>query len=259
MPRSRCAGWALSVAINLVVVDDYPALCRVAAGAVRDACAALGPAPLAAFAVGATPEGLFRELAKHHCVALSCLHVAQLDEYLGLAESDHRLLAKWLKRDFLDPLEIGADRFIRFDSLAADPARDASRVERSIDARGGLDLAVLGLGPNGHIGFNEPGTPFDAPTRPVELTVDSVSSNAAYWGSRNAVPRRAITLGMSTLGLADRLILLVSGRRKSNILRRTLHGPIDPAVPATMLRTCDRVTVIADSAALGETTATTNE
>ena len=242
--------------MNLVVADDYPDLCRKAAVAVLDACTASGPEPLAVFPVGATPEGMFRELAKHHRAALSRLQVAQLDEYLGLAEADHRLLATWLKRVFLDPLEIAADRLIRFDSLAGDPERDASRVERMIAARGGLDLAVLGLGPNGHIGFNEPGTPFDAPTRPVDLTEESVSSNAAYWGSRDAVPRRAMTLGMSTLGAAERVILLVSGRRKRTILHRTLHGPIGPDVPATMLRTRDRVTVIADRAALGETAAT---
>ena len=245
--------------MNLVIADDYPDLCRRAAIAVRDVCAAPGPAPLAAFPVGATPEGMFRELEDRHRAAFSRLQVAQLDEYLGLAETDHRLLAAWLKRVLLDPLEIGADRFIRFESMAAEPERDASRVEDMITARGGLDLAVLGLGPNGHIGFNEPGTPFDAPTRPVDLTEESVSSNATYWGSRNAVPRRAMTLGMSTLGSAGHVILLVSGPRKRKILRRTLHGPIGPDVPATMLRTRDRVTVMVDRAALGVGTATTDK
>ena len=245
--------------MNLVVAVDCPDFSRKAAGAVVDACASCGPAPLAVFPVGATPEGLFRELADRHRAALSGLHVAQLDEYLGLAATDHRLLATWLKRVFLDPLEIGTDRFIRFESQAADPERDASRVERMIRAHGGIDVAVLGLGPNGHIGFNEPGTPFDAPTRPVDLTEDSVSSNAGYWGSRDAVPRRAMTLGMSTLGCADHVILLVSGARKRKILRRTLHGPVNPDVPATMLRTRERVTVIADHCALGETATTTRE
>ena len=243
--------------MNLIVADDYPELCRSAAVAVLDACTASGPEPLAVFPVGATPTGMFRELAEHHRAAFARLHVVQLDEYLGLAEADRRLLATWLRRVLLDPLEIGADRFIRFESLAADPERDASRVERMIAARGGLDLAVLGLGPNGHIGFNEPGTPFDAPTRPIDLTEESLSSNAAYWGSRDAVPRRAMTLGMSTLGAAERVILLVSGRRKREVLRRTLHGPIGPDVPATMLRTRDRVTVMVDRDALGETAATT--
>ena len=238
--------------MNLVVANDYPDLSRKAAVAVLDACAASGPEPLAAFPVGATPEGMFRELADRRRSAFSRLQVVQLDEYLGLAETDHRLLATWLKRVLLDPLEIGADRFIRFGSMAADPERDASRVERMITAHGGLDLAVLGLGPNGHIGFNEPGTPFDAPTRPVDLTEESVSSNAAYWGSADAVPRRAMTLGMSTLGAAGRVILLVSGERKRSILRRTLHGPIGPDVPATMLRNRNRVTIMVDRAALGE-------
>ena len=240
--------------MDLIVADDYPDLCRKAAVAVRDACAASGPAPLASFPVGATPDGMYRELADRYRAAFSRLRVAQLDEYLGLADSDDRLLATWLKRVLLDPLEIGPNRFIRFDSMAADPKSDALRVERTVASRGGLDLAVLGLGPNGHIGFNEPGTPFDAPTRPVDLTEESVSSNAAYWGSRDAVPRRAMTLGMSTLGSAGRVILLVSGRRKRAILQRTLYGPTGPDVPATMLRTRNRVTAIVDHAAMGETT-----
>ena len=145
----------------------------------------------------------------------------------------------------------------RSDSCASRPGprprdREAERMEGEIVARGGIGLAVLGLGPNGHIGFNEPGSPFDAPTRPVRLTAESVASNAAYWGGPEAVPRRAQTLGMALLGAAERAILLVSGVRKRAILRRMLFGPIGPDLPATLLRTMPRVTVIADRDAMAE-------
>ena len=239
--------------MEVVVADDYAALSRRAAEAVVDACAASSRASsLVVPAVGRTTSGLYRELLARHREPLASLEVAQLDEYIGLAETDGRLLASWLRRELLDALGIPPERFLRFASRAASPRREAGRMEGEIVARGGIGLAVLGLGPNGHIGFNEPGSPFDAPTRPVLLTAESVASNAAYWGGPEAVPRRAQTLGMALLGAAERAILLVSGVRKRAILRRTLFGPIGPDLPATLLRTMPRVTVIADRDAMAE-------
>ena len=100
----------------------------------------------------------------------------------------------------------------------------------------GIDLAILGLGPNGHLGFNEPGSAFDSAARVVTLTPESITSNAVYWGSEADVPRRAYTLGLGTLAMAKSSILLVSGAHKAGILRRTLLDPPSPAVPATALR-----------------------
>lgn len=113
----------------------------------------------------------------------------------------------------------------------------------------GIDVAILGLGPNGHIGFNEPGSIFNSPTRLIELTPKSIRSNAAYWGE-GRVPPFAFSLGLGTLARARRTLLLVSGERKADILAETLNGPISPTVPATYLRALSGAVVIADQLAL---------
>ena len=142
------------------------------------------------------------------------------------------------------------DRLVRFHANASDPNADCRDFESHLAGWGGIDLAVLGLGPNGHLGFNEPPSPADAPTRVVELTAESLESNAPYWNGLE-VPRRAITAGMDLILASRRVLLLVSGEHKRGILRRTLLGPITPDVPASLLRHAN-LTVIADRAAWGE-------
>ena len=117
-------------------------------------------------------------------------------------------------------------------------------------ARSGVDLAVLGLGPNGHLGFNEPPSGRDAPTRVVELAPESIRSNARYWGSEDDVPRRAVTAGMSVLMAARTVILVVAGASKRAILREVLEGPVTERVPASFLQRHPRAVVLADRAAL---------
>ena len=134
---------------------------------------------------------------------------------------------------------------------APDPEGACRAYDRALQAAGGFDLAVLGLGPNGHLGFNEPPCGREAPTRVVSLTPQSVESNARYWGGPEQVPRRALTAGMAVLLTARRILLLAAGESKADILRRTLEGPINPDVPASYLQTVPGVTVIADRAAAG--------
>ena len=111
--------------------------------------------------------------------------------------------------------------------------------------------AVVGLGPNGHLGFNEPGSPFDSRARQVPLTPESIRSNAAYWGSEADVPATAFTLGLGTLLASRKLVLIASGAAKRDILARTIDGGISPEVPATLLRRHPDSLAIADRAALG--------
>src|SRR5205807_8145018 len=114
---------------------------------------------------------------------------------------------------------------------------------------GGYDLSVLGLGPNGHLGFNEPPCDAEVPTRMVELTEASIESNTHYWGGRERVPRRAVTAGMAQLLAARQTLLVVSGAHKREILLRAVIGPITPDVPASYLQQVANVTVLADRAA----------
>jgi len=122
----------------------------------------------------------------------------------------------------------------------------------AVEAAGGIDLCILGLGPNGHLGYNEPPCKADAKTRVLPLTESSLNTAAHYWNGRYPVPKQALTCGMDILLGATKILLLVSGANKADILRRTLLEPGNPEVPASHLhRVAEKVTVIADGAALG--------
>lgn len=238
--------------MRVVEVADEAALAADAAAVVVDQLRRK-PDSLLVVPTGATPLGMFRRLvaaAREGAVDFGRCRFAILDEYAGIAPGDRRSLEGWLRRELLDAIGIDDAQVIAFD-LSADPPIAAARVEAALAAAGGIDLAILGLGPNGHLGFNEPGSPFDSRARLIALTPESIRSNAAYWGSESDVPREGLTLGLGTLQSARRLVLIVSGARKRDILAATLEGPVGPHLPATLLRRHPDATVIADRAALG--------
>ena len=227
---------------------------EVARGAADDAAQVMRSEPRAAvmFAVGESPIGLYMDLAARRrsgTLDMSRIRAVQLDEYLGIAAEDERSFFGWLERDALVPLGIARDRTIVLRGDAPDPAVECARYDRAVAQAGGIDLAILGLGQNGHLGFNEPPSDASAPTRVVDLAADTIDANARYWGGRDRVPRRAITAGMRVVLAARRMILVVTGGSKHEILHRTLEGEIGPDVPASYLRTIDGVSVYCDRAA----------
>jgi glucosamine-6-phosphate deaminase len=206
-------------------------------------------------ATGETPMGLYREFASRpNRPDTSRVRIFQLDEYLGLGPDDPRSLYGWMDRMLLKPLGIPSRNIVRLPGETPDPADACRRYEALIGKASGLDLAILGLGPNGHVGFNEPPSGPDSRTRPVDLAEESVGSNARYWGGRAHVPRRAMTAGMDVLLAARRILLVVAGAHKRSVLRRMLQEPVTPDLPASYLRVARDATVLADEAALGEPT-----
>jgi glucosamine-6-phosphate deaminase len=197
-------------------------------------------------ATGQSPLGTYREVASRVAAGeLDASNVTpfQLDEYVDLEPGDRRSLGRWALETFVRPLRIPDPRFVRLplggpEALAAFDAR--------VSEEGGFDLAILGIGANGHIGFNEPPSDAAAPSRVVELSPASIASNAAYWGEGD-VPERAVTIGMAPLLAARTILLVVSGASKCEILRRALDGPVTPSVPASYLRRAGRVVVVADA------------
>ena len=217
------------------------------------AVVAAKPTAAVVLATGDTPMGAYRVLATRHAARrfdASALRAFQLDAYLDLAPDDSRSLYGWLAQSFLQPLGVPPAHVVRLPGDAPDPQAVCRAYDDAVDAVGGFDLSILGLGPNGHLGFNEPPSAADLPTRVVTLTEASIQSNARYWGGRDRVPLQALTCGMKQLLAARQTILVVSGARKRDILRQTLHGPITPEVPASLLRLAPNVTVIADRDAL---------
>lgn len=202
--------------------------------------------PLVTLPTGLTPLGFYEELVTNHAHKRDLweqLRFIALDEYVGLSAGDERLFAAWLARIVLDPL--GIQNRILFDS-AADPESEATRIQNILEREGPLDIAVLGLGANGHIGFNEPGTAFTRQTHVMTLTPDSVQSNARYWGGADRVPQQGITLGLHDMAQAHHTILLVKGAGKADILKQSLQSPVTPEIPATYLQNIKNVTIIAD-------------
>jgi glucosamine-6-phosphate deaminase len=237
---------------SVLVLDDYGALSRAAADLVSDVVAEM-PSASVVFATGDTPMGLYGELARRRDVGAfdaSSLHAYQLDEYAGMQAADPRSLFGWMTRSLVEPLGIPPEHVVRLpNSDGLDEALSAH--DREVAARGGFDLAVLGIGENGHLGFNEPPSDPGAPTREVRLSPQTIRANRRYWGDGMAVPDRAITTGMKTLLASRRILLVASGARKREIVHRALHGPVTPEVPASYLRHADDVTVLLDRDAWG--------
>jgi glucosamine-6-phosphate deaminase len=237
--------------MELSIVDDYDALSRAGARWLIEAIREQPDAALVA-ATGHTPMGMYIELAQRRLrdpFDTSQLRVFQLDAYVGLAPNDHRALFNWTRRSFIEPLRIAEANVVRLAGDASDLWEACRCYEAAVYEVGGFDVSILGLGPNGHLGFNEPPSPPDAPTRVVDLTPESIESNARYWGGEEQVPRQALTCGMDLLLAARQTLLVVSGAHKHKILHRTLEGSQTPDVPASYLQSALNVTVLVDRAA----------
>jgi len=192
-------------------------------------------------ATGGTMLGLYRELARlvrAEGLRLDHLRTFNLDEYVGLDAGDPRGFAAFVRRHLFDPLGFSPERARIPDAglAARDPERAARVWEETLAAAGGIDLQLLGVGRNGHIAFNEPGSAPDSRTRVVELHPWTREDAVAIFGHLERVPRRALTAGVGTILDARALRVLAFGNAKSRVLRAVLRGPIHPDVPASLVR-----------------------
>lgn len=238
--------------IRVESCDTYQSMSMQAADAFADAIKAKPDATILV-ATGNTPMGMYAELglrSRRGDIDASQLRLFQLDEYLGCGPDDSRSLFGWMLHSFVEPLGVPMSQVVRLSGEAADPNAECRAFERRVKEEGGIDIAILGLGPNGHLGFNEPPSPPDSQTRVIELTSESIESNSVYWGSAHLVPREAMTAGMALILEARRIFLLVSGVHKHTILSDTLNRPPIAATPSTLLQRAQDVTVFADMAAL---------
>jgi glucosamine-6-phosphate deaminase len=231
------------------VVADANALSTQAADLVAQTIEHL-PDAAVCLPTGSTPLGMFDALAARAArgeVDFSRINLYCLDEYVGVDRHDPNSLTRWLWSAFVTCAGVDPQRVHFLPTMAEDPGEAAAAFDQALVRRGGLDLAVLGLGPNGHIGYNEPGSSADSRTRVVELTPESVRQASAYWSNNVEVPSVAITLGVGTILEAKRIILIVSGEAKAAILRRALEDQPSNDVPASWLRLAGpRLHVIAD-------------
>jgi glucosamine-6-phosphate deaminase len=209
------------------------------------------PSAVVALPTGTTPLGLYGRLlalARSGSVALAAARYFNLDEYVGIAPADPHSFAAFLRRHFLDPADIPSDHIRTLRGDAADIAAEAAAHDAAVAAQGGLDLAILGLGGNGHIAFNEPGADWSAGTHVVPLTLETRIANAAYFADDFTVPTHGVTMGIGMIRAARRVLLLVSGLAKADALAALLAGRPDPDWPVTALCGHPGLTVVADAA-----------
>jgi glucosamine-6-phosphate deaminase len=239
---------------SILVRRDYDDLSRAGADVVASVVAAR-PDAAVLVATGDTPMGLYAELAHRQEAGTfdgSRLRVFQLDEYAGIADHDRRSLYDWTLRAFVDPLHIPHDRVVRL-PRNGDISGGCAAYDRSVADAGGIDLAILGIGVNGHVGFNEPPAGRWTTTREVELAPETIRANMRYWGQEQHIIRRGVTVGMTTLVSARRILLLASGLSKRDIVQRTIQGPVSMEVPASLLQEANDLTILADRLAWDET------
>ncbi|MGI9863006.1 glucosamine-6-phosphate deaminase [Moorella naiadis] len=208
------------------------------------------PGFVLALPTGRTVIGLYRELKElHRAGNLQVNHIRatfNLDEYVGLGPTHPGSFRQFMIKHFVVPLSFPEKQFHIPSGIVDDLTKECQAYEEAIRDSGGIDLAILGIGQNGHIGFNEPGTSFKSLTHVVNLTPGTRRANAYAFGDRAKVPTQAITMGLSTIMSSRELLLLATGPRKRDILRKALKGRITEECPASILQLHPQVTVVTD-------------
>ena len=241
--------------VNGLTVRRFASPASAARALARDMARALtlNPRLVLGLPTGRTPVPLYAELIElcgRGAVDLSRATTFNLDEFLGLASTDERSYRAFMQRHLFGHIDLPARRIHFLDGAAPDPHAECDRYERQIARVGGLDLLLLGLGTNGHIGFNEPGQSLVSATHSTRLTAVTRRANAPLFGNRAAaVPGHALSMGMGTILRARRIVLLATGTSKAAAVRRLVHGPITPAVPASFLQLHRSAEIWVDEAA----------
>ena len=207
------------------------------------------PDSVLGLATGSTPIGMYRNMAQAYRdgeISYSRVRTFNLDEYVGLAKK-HPCSYYYFMREYLfKDIDIPADNIDFLDGTASDLAQECARYEENIENCGGIDLQLLGMGHNGHIGFNEPDTPFESLTHIVELTESTIKANSRFFDSEEEVPRKALTMGIKTIMHAKKIVFFVKGAAKAEVVRQVLQGPITPKVPASVLQLHPNLCVFLD-------------
>lgn len=237
--------------MNLMIQKDYEAMSLEAARLIG-AQVRLYPTSVLGLATGSTPIGCYQELIRMHReegLDFSAITTINLDEYIGLGPDHEQSYRYFMNEHFFSHINIQEEETHVPSGIAEDPDEEAMRYEEMIEMLGGIDLQLLGIGPNGHFGFNEPADFYTAESHRVQLTENTIDANSRFFESREEVPKQAITLGVGQIMKAAKIILLVNGKHKAEALKNSLMGPITPRCPASILQIHPDLTVICDEEA----------
>lgn len=241
--------------MRIIKAKDYDDMSRKAANIIS-AQVILKPDSVLGLATGSTPIGTYGHLVEWYQkgdLDFSGVTTVNLDEYKGLNRDNDQSYYYFMNDKLFSKVNIDLKRTYLPDGMEPDSAKACNDYDKIIAGTGGVDLQLLGLGHNGHIGFNEPAQVFEAGTHCVDLAESTIKANQRFFASADDVPRQAYTMGIKTIMMAKKILVVVSGADKAEIVKEAFFGAITPKVPASVLQLHSDVTIVADEAALSKT------
>ncbi|MDE7047988.1 glucosamine-6-phosphate deaminase [Parablautia intestinalis] len=238
--------------MKIVRAKDYEDMSRKAAN-ILAAQVIMKPNCVLGLATGSTPIGAYAQLVERYNkgdLDFSEVTTVNLDEYRGLPRDNDQSYYYFMNDNLFGKVNINPERTFLPNGMEPDSEKACRDYDRIIEQTGGVDLQLLGLGHNGHIGFNEPGDAFELRTNCVNLTESTIKANQRFFASIEDVPRQAYTMGIGTIMRAKKILVVVSGEDKAQIIKEAFFGAITPKVPASVLQLHRNVTIVADEAAL---------
>ena len=238
--------------MKIIEAADYKGMSRKAANIIS-AQIILFPRSVLGLATGSTPIGTYEQLIEWYQkddIDFSGVTSVNLDEYCGLPPDNPQSYHYYMKENFFSHINIRPEKTFLPNGLAKDIIEECRRYDRLISDLGGIDLQLLGLGNTGHIGFNEPDDSFDKMTHRVALKQKTILDNSRFFASLDEVPKYAVTMGVKAIMQAKKIVMVVSGAEKAEILEKVLFGPVTPEIPASILQLHTNVTVVADRDAM---------
>ncbi len=240
--------------MRIYKAKDYEEMSRKAAGIVS-AQIIMKPDCVLGLATGSTPVGLYKQLIEWYRngdLDFSGVRTVNLDEYKGISRENDQSYYYFMHQNLFDHVNIPAGNTHLPDGMEPDSEKECRRYEELIQSMGSVDLQLLGIGHNGHIGFNEPADAFDKQVHCVNLTQSTIEANKRFFASAEEVPRQAYTMGIQTIMRSKKILIIANGEGKADIVRDAFFGPITPMVPASVLQLHNDVTLVADEAALSK-------
>lgn len=237
--------------MRIIVTKDYNDMSRKAANIIS-AQIISKPNCVLGLATGSTPEGTYAQLVewyKKGDLDFSGISTVNLDEYRGLDHDNDQSYYYFMRKHLFNHVNVDLSRTNVPDGTEPDSEKACSDYEKIVENYGGADLQLLGLGHNGHIGFNEPADEFPKTTHCVDLTESTIKANARFFEKMEDVPTQAYTMGIGTIMKAKKILLIASGEEKAKIVKKAFTGPVRPQVPASILQFHPDVTIVLDEAA----------
>ena len=235
-------------------MKDYEQMSRKAAS-IMAAQIIAKPDSVLGLATGSTPIGLYKELIKGYEAGdldFSQIKSANLDEYVGLEPTHDQSYRYFMQDNLFNHVNIDVANTNVPNGMTEDPAAECARYDQLIKDLGGIDIQLLGMGHNGHIGFNEPADHYPVGTNLVDLQESTITANARFFASIDDVPKQAMTMGIGTIMSARKILVVVSGKDKAAIVKKAFTGPVTPQVPASILQLHPDVIIVGDEAAFSE-------